>query len=116
MCLVACSGDDDDDEKGTNTTDTGNEGEGTEDTSEDTDTGTGTEEEIACDYPEVSEFSDWGTGAAWGVDVTVSNWSLTGYFDQDCDGTIDEVETDFTLDDVRRTGAHTAIVVIGGLF
>ena len=61
--------------------------------------------------------SDDCTAIAWGSGFTlgepVSNWSFSGYIDSDDDGFVEQVEVDFTLEDIGCSGKQSVVYFIG---
>jgi hypothetical protein len=57
------------------------------------------------------------TEIAWGSGLTVgqpvANWTQTGYVDSNGDGTVEQEEVEFSLEDVNCDGADTIVVIVG---
>ena len=112
-CLVlaapafsACGGDDDDTDGGSADTDTDTDTDTDSDTDTDTDTETETETEGCSEV-------DWGSMCNVG-DVP-GNWEMTGWMDQNGDGTLsDDEKTDvaFTLEDIHCSGHQSLLWLI----
>ncbi len=110
VVLTSC-GDDDDTSDGTGGEGEGEGGEGEgEGEGEDTETGTGTEDVEEC------EPLEWSKNSSSTVGTKSKNTEMLGYADQDGNHIVEEEEVTFTLDDIRCTGAQSAVILVGALF
>ncbi len=53
----------------------------------------------------------WGTGL--GLGKPVANWHQSGFMDADLDGTIEQEEVEFTLDDIHCLGLQSIVLTVG---
>lgn len=59
------------------------------------------------------EAVEWGAETAFTEGMPVGNWIHDGYIDGDGDGFVEEVEVEFSLEDIHCAGYQSIVLMVG---